>query len=85
MESNRMLAFRDTDGLAELEAKVFGAKVSKSKLRRHAYRAVLNRLAVIQEKNGYTQAEMVAAVSAMGTVRNPLALNVSVKAKRGAK
>lgn len=79
------LMFRDTDGIAELEEKIFGAKVSKSKLRRSAYRAVLNRLAAIQEKNGYSEAEMVLLVANLGRVAGDLKLNVSVKAKRGAK
>lgn len=77
--------FRDVDGMAELEIKVFGAKASKSRLRRKAYRAVLNQLAALQEANNYSQEEMVAAVAAMGSVRIPLALNLSVKTKRGVK
>ncbi len=82
-----MLGFRDTeaDRIAELEAKVFGAKVSKAKLRRAAYKAVLNQLAAIQERNDYSQAEMAEAVANLGTVAINLKLNVSVKTKRGAK
>lgn len=85
MEPNQLLAFRDADGVAELEEKVFGAKASKSKLRRKAYKAVLKRLSSIQEKNGYTQAEMVAAVANFGTVVGDHRLSVTVKTKRGAK
>lgn len=84
MTSSNMLAFRDTDDLASLETKVFG-KASKAKLRRNAYRAVLNQLAAIQETNNYSQAEMAAAVATLGSIPLDFTLNVSVKTKRGGK
>ena len=82
-----MLGFRDTDSdsIADLEEKVFGAKASKSKLRRKAYKEVLNQLAAIQEANGFSQEEMVAAVAALGSARIPVRLAVSVRTKRGGK
>lgn len=83
MASSNMLAFRDeNDTVASLESKIFG-KASKAKLRRNSYIAVLNQLAKLQEKNGYTQEEMAVLVATLATVPLDFSLNVSVRTKKG--
>lgn len=81
MPASNMLAFRDTNGIAEQEVRLFGKKASKGTLRRTAYKAFLNQLDALQAENGYTAEQMAAAVSTLGMF--PLGLSLSISPADG--
>ncbi len=81
--TSTMLAFRDTDGIAEQEIKIFGKKQSKAMLRRNAYKAFLNQLEALQAANGYTPEQMAQAVSALSHLPLDFSLSISLSSKAG--